>query len=244
MAIGVGMSSGKRKERTMQTMIVMGLVAAVAVATPSYAVIPVVDVRAIVQMVQQLQQLQQHLVMLQKQYGQLVNTYNAIAHLPQTATAQFQTQLDQFRNPLPPAGSSGSLLNGTLLSPLSQSFLDRNHVYSSSSTDFAATEMGRKAKGIAGALALANQLFAASSGRINALKLLEGQLASAPDEKATLDISARIQAEHAFIQSAQVQAQSLAVLAAAEQRNDQQRQAELRRQSVDAAIADAVAHGG
>ena len=222
----------------------MGVFAAVAVATPSYALLPVIDAHAIIQMVQQLQQLQQQLSVMRQQYTQLTNTYNAISHLPQTATGQFQAQLDQFRNPLPTAGSSGSLLNGTLLSTQSQAYLSRNHVYSSNGNDFAATEMARKAKAVAGALALANQLFASSSGRIDALRALEGQLASAPDEKATLDISARIQAEHAFIQSAQVQAQSLAVLAVAEQRNDQQRQAELRRQSIDASIADAVAHGG
>ena len=222
----------------MRRFIVLGTTALALVSgSIARAALPVVDFGAIAQMYQQLQSMAQ-------QYAQLQQTYRAIAHLPANVTNQIGQQLNQFRNPLPSSATTGNMLNGSALNSLAQQYLDRNHVYSSTGTDFLSTEMRRKAAGIASATALANQLLAASQGRVSALQAIEQQLTGAQDEKAVLDISARIQVEHAAVQAAQVQAQSLALMAAAEQRNDEQRQDETRRQSIDNLITQARAHGG
>ena len=222
----------------MRRFIILGTTALALVSgSVAQAALPVVDFGAIAQMYQQLQSMAQ-------QYAQLQQTYRAIAHLPSTVTNQIGQQLNTFRNPLPSGATSGNMLNGNMVNSLAQQYLDRNHVYSSTGTDFQSTEMRRKAAGIAGATALASQLLAASQGRVSALQAIEEQLAGAQDEKAVLDISARIQVEHAAVQAAQVQAQSLALLAATEQRNDQQRREETRRQSIDDLLQQVRAHGG
>ena len=222
----------------MRRFLLLGSAAfAIVSGSVAQAAMPVVDISAILRLREQLTKMAQ-------QYATMQQTYAAIAHLPSTASSMIQSNLDPFRNPLPAPGTTGSMMNGGLLGPLAGSYLSRNRVYAPTGTDFQSTEMARKAKGIANAMALASQLFASSSGRIDALRAMESQLTRAPDEKAVLDISARVQAEHAYIQAAQVQAQSLALVAATEQRNEEQRQDELRLQSIDNLIAQARAHGG
>ena len=133
----------------MRRLIVLGTTALALVSgSIAQAALPVVDFGAIAQMYQQLQSMAQ-------QYAQLQQTYRAIAHLPANVTNQIGQQLNQFRNPLPSGATSGNMLNGNVVNSLAQQYLDRNHVYSSTGTDFQSTEMRRKAAGIAGATALA-----------------------------------------------------------------------------------------
>ena len=222
----------------MRRFFILGSTAlAIVTGSVAQAAMPVVDINAILRLREQLTKMQQ-------QYLTMQQTYQAISHLPSTASSMIQSNLDAFRNPLPAPGTTGSMMNGGVLGPLAGAYLSRNRIYAPTGTDFQSTEMARKATGIANAMALANQLFASSSGRIDALRAMESQLTRAPDEKAVLDISARVQAEHAYIQAAQVQAQSLALVAETERRNEEQRQDEVRLQSIDNLIAQARAHGG
>ena len=64
------------------------------------------------------------------------------------------------------------------------------------------------------------------------------------DAKAVGDLQARIAAEQAYIQAQQVQAQSLAMWQASQERNHQQRGEEERRRQIDNLIEAAKAHGG
>lgn len=204
------------------------------------------------QAVQQVTQLTEQLAVLRQQYQQLQQTYAAIAHLPQNALNGLSQRLNisQFRNALPAQSSvlaavmNGSDLGMGTLASAAQGYLSQNQVYAPAAADFQAQEMLRNANSVAGSQAMASELYQSAANRVTALQGIESQLASAPDSKAVADLQARIAAEQAYIQAQQVQAQSLAMWQASQERNQQQRSEEERRRQVDALIEAAKAHGG
>ncbi|PWC40951.1 type IV secretion system protein [Azospirillum sp. TSO35-2] len=223
-----------------------------AAALPARAQYQVLDVTNLARNIEQVQQLAQQLQVMQQQYQQLLNTYQAVAHAPSDALNQLGRQLnvDPFRNALPAqSGALGSVMNGTTLGPgtlgaVAQGYLERNRVYAPASPDFQAQEMQRNATSVAGAQAMAGELYQSAADRVTALQGIEAQLATASDAKAVADLAARIGAEQAYIQAQQVQAQSLLLWQQAQMRNRDQREQERRRQSIDALIEQAKARGG
>lgn len=205
-----------------------------------------------VQAVQQVVQLTQQLQVMRQQYQQLMQTYQAISHLPDDALRQLGQQLniDQFRNVLPSQSSLlASMMNGTglgngNLGSVARNYLQQNLIHMATGRDFQALEMRRNATSIAGMQAMASELYQSAADRVSALQGIESQLAGAPDSKAVADIQARIAAEQAYIQAQQVQAQSLAMWQASQERNQQHRTLEERRRQVDDLIEQAKAHGG
>ncbi|KPF78353.1 hypothetical protein IP88_04185 [alpha proteobacterium AAP81b] len=207
---------------------------------PAEAQMAVIDARAIFQLKSQIDQ-------MRAQYQQLRQTYSAIAHAPDAAVQGLGQQLNtrQLRNALPGRSAVQDMLSGTgQLNGAGQQMLGQNRVYTPAGQDFQAREMNRSATSIAGAQAMASDLYASATARIDALQAIEGQLATAPDQKTVLDLQARVQAEQAYIQAQQVQAQSLAMWQASQQRSEQQRRSEQRRQSIDSLIEQAKAKGG
>ncbi len=204
------------------------------------------------QAVQQVTHLTEQLAVLRQQYQQLQQTYAALSHLPQSALNGLGQQLNvnQFRNALPAQSSvlaavmNGSELGMGTLASAAQGYRNQNQVYAPTAEDFQAQEMLRNANSVAGSQAVASELYQSAANRVTALQGIEGQLASAPDTKAVADIQARIAAEQAYIQAQQVQAQSLAMWQASQERNQQQRGEEERRRQVDALIEAAKARGG
>ena len=204
------------------------------------------------QAVQQVAYLTQQITLMQQQYQQMMQTYQAIAHLPQNGLANIGQQLNttQFRNALPPQGAYlGSMMDGTSLGSAglgaaAQTYLNQNRVHLPSALDFQSTELQRNANSVAGAQAMASTLYQSAANRITVLQGIEPLLATAPDAKAIADIQARIAAEQAYIQAQQVQAQSLAMWQASQERNQSQRSQEERRRQVDSLIDAAKAHGG
>lgn len=223
-----------------------------AATIPAHALDIVYDPSNYAQAVQQVTQLAQQLTVMQQQYQQLMQTYQAIAHLPQSALNDLGRQLNtsQFRNALPAQSDVlGSVMNGQGLGPgnlgqAAQAYLNQNRIHAPAAGDFQAREMQRNANSVAGTQAMASELYQSAANRITVLQGIESQLASAPDAKAVADIQARIAAEQAYIQAQQVQAQSLAMWQASQERNHQQRGEEERRRQIDNLIEAAKAHGG
>jgi type IV secretion system protein VirB5 len=213
---------------------------ALVMAGPAAAQMAVIDAKALVQLKSQIDQ-------MKAQYQQLQKTYNAISHAPNAAVQGLgqQMNVDQFRNALPSTGAVGGMMGGGgQLTARGQQMLNQNRVYAPGGSDFQAREMARSATSIAGAQSMAADLYASSSARIAALRAIEGQLATAVDQKAVLDLTARVQTEQAYIQAQQVQAQSLALWQASQKRGEQQRRTEQRRQSIDGLIEQARVRGG
>ena len=234
--------------------VVLALAATILTRHPSaaQAQVAVIDPSNLAQAIEQVQQLAQQLQMMQQQYQQLQQTYQAIAHAPAPSLNALGQRLDvdAFRNALPPQSSVlGSVMTGTSLGPGSlgttvREHREQNRVYTPDGADFQAQEMQRNATSVAGAQAMAGELYQSATDRVTALRGLEGELASAADAKAVADLSARIGAEQAYIQAQQVQAQARVLWQQAQMRNQDQREQERRRQSIDALIAQAKARGG
>lgn len=221
-------------------------------ASPGQGATIVYDPSNYGQAVQQVSQLTQQLALMQQQYQQLMQAYQAIAHLPQAALKDLGQRLnvDQFRNALPAQSSVlGAIMNGTSagtgeLNVAIEGYANQNRIYFPAGQDFQANEMQRNAQGVAGAQAVASELYQSAANHVVALQGMEDLLASAPDAKAVADIQARLLVEQAYIQAQLVQAQSLAIWQASQERNQVQRAQEERRRQIDQLIDAAKAHGG
>lgn len=222
------------------------------VGSPTQAQQVVVDPSNLAQAIRQVYQLQQQIMVMQQQYAQLQQTYRAISHSPSSAINHLGRQLnvEQFRNALPASSDTmGSVLYGA---PLATGYfggvvlghLNQNRVYSPTGSDFQAAELRRGALSVAGAQASASELYQSAANRVRLLQAIEGELASARDTKDVADLQARINAEQAYIQAQQVQAQSLAMWQQSQERNRMQRNQEMRRQQIDNLIEQAKARGG
>ena len=250
--------AGGKGTITMRTMLLAGVsaLALTAFDRPAAAQWAVIDnanlmntTRSVVQGAQQIQQLTQQLSTMRQQYDQLVQTYQAVAHLPESALNQIGQQLNvsQFRVPLPTAsGTVGSVLSGTGLNNLGglgQQYLTQNRVYTPIGSDFMAKQMTTTANSVAGVQAMFDQLYQSAAGRIDVLRKLETQLASAPDAKAVADVSARLQTEQTYFAAQQIQAQSLQAWQTAQVRNENEQRDEKRRQNIDEVIQKLTAAG-
>lgn len=232
---------------------VAALAVGVAAGAPAQAQWEVIDPANLAQAIEQVAQLAQQLETLQQQYEQLLRTYQAIAHLPDAALNELGRQLDvdRLRNVLPgSSGVLGAVLDGSGglgpgdLGAVARGHLERNRVYAPDGVDFEAEEMRRNATSVAGAQAMASELYQSAADRVTLLRGIEGQLASTPDAKAAADLQARLAAEQAYVQAQLVQAQSLAMWQQAQERNRLQRQEEQRRLEIDRLIQEAAARGG
>lgn len=192
--------------------------------------------------VARVKQVVDQIATLKSQLQQIENVYASVAHMPDAALSQLGQQLnvDRFRNPLPTtSGALGGMLNGSLLGNLTglgQQYLNQNRIYTPSANDYAANAMATNAASIANVQAMSDQLYQSAAAHTTTLQGLESQLASAPDDKAVADISARVQLEQTYIAGQQVQAQAISTMQAAQVRNADQQSSESRRCYIEAAI--------
>ena len=222
----------------------------------AHAELPVIDganllntARSVVQGAQQIQQLQQQITTMVQQLRQMQNIFASVAHPPQSALNSVGSAMNTnstIRFPLPSPTSMGTLLNGSGLGSmgsLGQQYLNENRVATPTGSDFRAQQMTTNANSIAGVQAAADNLQQSTTTHIQNLQQLEGALAASPDEKATADISARVQLENTYIAAQQVQATSLQTWQAAQVRNQQEQADEAKRQNIDDVINQANANG-
>lgn len=232
--------------RKMMLVRISALAMMVAGTAPASAQWTVFDPSNYAQALNQVRQLQQQYQAMQQQLQTAQTTLDSVKHLPDQAVKELGQQLNvpQFRNALPNGPDVSNMLTGQQLGAQAQQYLQQNRVYQPTGEDFGAKELGRNAQSIANSQSLASGLYNSATNRIEALRGLEGALATAPDAKAVADIQARIAAEQAYIQSQQVQAQALQMWQQAQTRNEGQRREEQSRQQLDALIESAKAHGG
>lgn len=231
-----------RRTRLVTTVALLG---ACVRAPPAYALFGVGDVvfdpTVFAQTVMTVEQLSNQLAVMQQQYNQLVQTYQAIAHLPdetlQSLAAQLNTQ--QFRAPITtdPAAIVSAIAGLGNVGASAQQFLQQNNIYAAPGRDFLATQLGLRGNSVAAVQGMVNELYASATQHARALQALEGQLNGAPDGKAVQDIGARIQMEQAQLQARQIQAQTLTAFQGAQQRNEDTQRDQLRRCQYDEVLA-------
>lgn len=234
---------------TVKHRLMAGVAAAsIAFAPPAHAVLGVGDVvfdpSAFAEMLNQSRAMAQELAMLRQQYAVLQQQYAAIAHLPDTVLQELGSMLNtpQYRSPLPDAsGIVRDLMAGNGLSgmgALGQGYLDRNTLYAMPGADPMAGRTMAIGRSVAGVQGMLDGLYQSVASRITIMQALEGQLASAPDAKATADIQARIAAESTYLQAHQTQAGVLNTWQASQVRNDEAQYEQIRRCQIDAVLAD------
>jgi type IV secretion system protein VirB5 len=182
---------------------------------PAHAQFAVIDVASIVQLVQEVQELEQQVQTAQSQLSQAQAEYAAI-----TGTRGMQQLLSgTVRNYLPTdwaqlaqilTGSSGSFpaLAGNLSSLITaNAVLTPPQVASLSGAQQAQLTAARQAPALLQAMARA--ALANNSDRFASLQQLITAIGSAADEKAALDLTARIAAEEGMLQNEQTKLQVL-----------------------------------
>lgn len=235
----------------------VSLVALLAYGGEAHAQVAVIDganlantARTVAQGAQQVVQLQQQITTMIQQLTQMQNIFASVAHAPQAAVTSVGAALNSnstIRFPLPSPGSMGTLLNGTGLGSmgaLGQQYLQQNRVAAPTGNDFQAQQMTTNANSIAGVQAAADNLEQSTTTHIQELQTLEGALAGSPDEKATADVSARVQLENTYLSAQQVQATSLQTWQEAQVRNEQEQAAEAKRSNIDDVINEANSASG
>lgn len=223
----------------------------------AYAQVPVFDLSSFGQLVTEAQQGAQEIAQLesqlrqleninsisQNQLTQLTNFYQSFAHL--TSVTQLVPLLQQQStvNPLPEMAAIENQLRGVgftgSLASQSQTMLAKNQIYAPSGTDFNATQMNKSAQATAGQMAAAEQLYIASTQRMQAMQQLEQQLAISADPKQTADLTARATMESGIAQAQTNQGLALQVLQSGQTATQGQQMDQAWRQGADSLASDA-----
>jgi type IV secretion system protein VirB5 len=196
---------------------------------PAHAQFAVIDIASIVQLVQEVQQLEQQVATARSQLSQAQAEYAAI-----TGNRGMQNLLSGTnRNYLPTdwsqllqvmSGSSGSYpaLAGQVTTLVnSNAVLSPAQVATLSPTEQAQLVAARQNPALL--QATARTALSNSSDRFAALQQLISAIGSAADEKASLDLNARIAAEHAMLQNESTKVQVLSQVAQSQEWSRAQR---------------------
>jgi type IV secretion system protein VirB5 len=205
------------------------IIAFMAIAPAAQAQFAVVDVQAIVQLIQQIEVLREQLTTAQEQLTQAQEEYAAI-----TGGRQMESLLRGVeRNYLPQNWEelAASLRNVQsaygVLSADMQSALDANAVLTPAQLDrFSTNELAdleATRRITAMAQALARRALRTTSERFRSLQELIDAIARAGDQKAILDLQARIGAESTMLANEQTKLEILERAAQAESSAQQQR---------------------
>jgi len=182
---------------------------------PAHAQFAVIDIASIVQLVQEVQQLEQQVATARSQLSQAQAEYAAITGnrgmqnlLSGTNRNYLPTDWSQLQQVM--SGSSGSYpaLAGQVTTLVnSNAVLSPAQVATLSPTEQAQLVAARQNPALL--QATARTALSNSSDRFAALQQLISAIGSAADEKASLDLNARIAAEHAMLENEQTKLQAL-----------------------------------
>jgi hypothetical protein len=167
---------------------------------------------------------------LEQQYQQLQATYNVLAHT--TSVSGMASRLGNVANGYG-ASEVGNAMTGVGSLAGAADQVTRMRFFSSSGTDFSATEMTRRAQRLGNVQAAAMQGMRQSEQRIAGLRELMGEIDGQPDVQASAALNNRIQAEHALLSAQQQQLAQLQLMASTQQQGDLLRAEEAARQSAE-----------
>ena len=200
--------------KTLLSLLVLGLLS-LETMRPAQAQFAVIDVASIVQLVQQVAQLQQQVETAKSQLAQAQSEYAAITGnrgmeqlLSGTTRNYLPTNWNQLSQVM--GGSSASFPS---LATDVTTLVSSNAVLTPAQISrFSPTQQGQllaARQSPALLQALARSALSNSSARFTALQTLIGAIGSASDQKAALDLNARIASEEAMLQNEQTKLQGL-----------------------------------
>lgn len=201
---------------------------------------------------QQAADMLRELQQMKLQYDRLVMTYQAITRVTDLGSAVAALQQLGIQNPLPinPIAAQ-RLLNGTggadgLLNSLAGLYTGTRHgntVYTPRDDTWTTRQIIAQGGGLAGAQALALQLYQAAAERVVGLQELQGRIDGAPDPSEREALIARLGLEQAYIQNQQAQAQTVQTYLIAQTGVREQQREERLQQSIDAVLEEARGRG-
>jgi type IV secretion system protein VirB5 len=199
---------------------------------PAAAIIPVTDVGAIVQLISQLQVLEQQVETAKRQLDQAQSEYQSITGgrgMEQLLSGVVRNYLPATWNDLQSALSGGSGGYGALAGEMT-SALAANSVLSADQLAALAVDsravLAAARRNAALQQVLAQQPLATASDRFSSLQQLVAAIGSASDQKAILDLQARIGAEQAMLENDSIKLAMLHQAALAEGSANAQRERE------------------
>lgn len=211
------------------------LVLAVAAPSAGHAQIPVTDAAHIAKSAAQhlatIQQWTSQLRGMEQQYNQLRSTYEAIAHT--NSVQGLASNLGRLSNTVPGAAQILGITRGVGGIADAASILQGNRVFSATGGDWSATELNRRAQGLANIQAVAYQQMQASEQRLAGLQELMDEVDAQPDMQASAALGNRIAAEQTFLSAQQQQLTQLQILQRSQEQVDMLRAEERQRQSAE-----------
>ena len=190
---------------------------------PVYAQgIPVFDPSAFAKQLQQIEQLTQQLATMKQQLSQLESLKGALTGLNNMGS--MSTSLDSYgmRQALPnDFGGVEQLLNGNgsgTYGTLSQGFVNNNARYTPPGDTYYEQAVRDAQVSNAGEQTLGQSMYDAASKRMDGISQLRDQISQSSDVKNTLDLSARLQVELAYLQLDMLRMQSLQMVQTANEK--------------------------
>jgi type IV secretion system protein VirB5 len=208
---------------------ICGVLALMTIMPAAHAQFAVIDVQAVVQLIQQIEVLREQLSTAQDQLTQAQEEYAAMTggrHMEELLRGVERNYLPQNWEELAASLRSVQSAYGALSSDM-QRALDANAVLSTtqlsrlSTNELADLEATRRITAMA--QALARRALLTTSARFRSLQELIDAIGRAADQKAVLDLQARIEAEGTMLANEQTKLQVLERAAQAEATAQQQR---------------------
>ncbi len=191
--------------------------------SPLYAQgIPVFDPSAFAKQVEQIAQLTQQLSTMKQQLSQLESLKGALTGF--NTMGSMSTSLDSYgmRQALPnDFGGVEQLLNGNgsgNYGTLSKGFVDNNARYTPPGDTYYEQAVRDAQVSNAGEQTLGQSMYDAASKRMDGISQLRDQISQSSDVKNTLDLSARLQVELAYLQLDMLRMQSLQMVQTANEK--------------------------
>jgi len=199
--------------------------------------IPVIDTTAIARQLEQIKELQAQLEQAKKLYDtttQMKDSLNGITDVKDLAkllnNKQFQQYLpkeyEQF------SGAVNDILKGRV-DNLSQKYDYYNNEGNTAANDFYQQELKRRKGETYQDMAIGEAIYDQASKRTEGLNELKDKLSSAQTTKEVLDLQARLMAESALLQNDINKIQGLAIIQAARDRVDRQRNIEQKNKLIE-----------
>lgn len=188
---------------------------------PVHAQIPTTDIAGLIQAIQQVQALKDQLEAMQQQLSNQRQLYNSLNGSRGIGNLLNNPQL---RDSLPPNWQNvyTSVMAGGYsgLTDTAKLIRDTNKIYDcpTSLPEDQLKRCNREMHKTAQDKAFANDAYEASQRRLDNIQGLMGQINNASDQKAILDLQARIQTENAMIQNEQTKLQMFKMMSEAEDR--------------------------
>ena len=206
---------------------------ALLVSTPAaHAQFAVIDIASVTQLLAEVQTLAQQLQTARSQLSQSQAEFQSITGnrgmeqlLAGTPRNYLPANWAALQSAAQPAGAAGAL--GTEVSAALQAESLLTQAQLASFSPAAVSQVQAQRQSAALLQGLTRQVLANASGRFASLQLLINAIGQAGDQKAALDLQARIVAEHGMLQNESTKLQALYQGAQADQEANQERTREL-----------------